>query len=142
MDEVLIAVEIPLLGDERRRNWAKVVEAVDEAKTTGWAYQGEFIAVGGVQDVPAGSVVLVYGEKGSRSNPQVEARVYTANPDATLSEQGRARGKAWARTLRDVVTRALDNRDGVPLQPIEWGPELMKYSDDALREELRRRGVD
>ena len=74
-DVVLVAVEIPQVGDERHKNWAKVVDAVDTSKASGWAYDGPFIATGGIQDVPIGSVVLVYGERGSRANPQITARV-------------------------------------------------------------------
>jgi hypothetical protein len=44
LTEILIAVDIPLLGDERRKNWAKVVQNVDEQKASGWAFEGDFIA--------------------------------------------------------------------------------------------------
>jgi len=27
-----------------------------------------------------------------------------------------------------------------PIEKLEWEPTLLRYSDDALREELRRRG--
>ncbi len=101
--EITVAVNIPLLGDERRKNWAKIVSNVDDSLATGWAYEGEFVATGGIQDVPAGAVLLVYGEKGSRANPAIEARVYTVNSDATLSPRAEARGRAWARTLRDPI---------------------------------------
>ena len=77
-------VEIPFVGDERRKNWAKIVTNVDESLASGWAFEGEFIAVGGIQDVPIGSVVLAYGERGSRVNPQIEARVLTINADGTV----------------------------------------------------------
>lgn len=139
MDEpVLIAVEVPLVGDERHKNWAKIVTDVDETLATGWAFQGEFIATGGIQDVPAGSVLLVYGEHGSRANPQIEARVLVANADGTLSSIASAKGRAWARTLRDEVVELLDRvTDDVGERP--WDPVLMQYSSDALRSELARR---
>lgn len=141
MDAIEVAVEVPLVGDERHKNWAKVVSNVDPSKASGWAFEGEFIAAGGIQDVPAGSVVLVYGERGSRTNPAAEARVYTANADGTLSPEARATGRAWARTLRDTVQELLE-RD-VPIQvELEWSPELMRYSDDALRRELERRQLE
>jgi hypothetical protein len=76
-----VPVDVPLLGDERHKNWAKVVESVDDAKTSGWAYEGPFVATGGIQDLPIGSILLVYGERGSRGNPQILARVYTVNPE-------------------------------------------------------------
>lgn len=140
MDE--LPFEIPILGDERRKNWAKVVHNVDPSKSSGWAYEGDFIAVGGIQDVPVGSVVLVYGEKGSRTNPVPEAGVYTANSDGTLSRHHHAKGRAWARTLRDGVQRLLDDGTDRPIEQLEWSPQLARYSDDALLHELERRGID
>ena len=43
---VTVAVEVPLIGDERRKNWAKVVTNVDDSLATGWAYDGDFVATG------------------------------------------------------------------------------------------------
>jgi len=138
---VLVAVEIPLVGDERGKNWAKIVNNVDDSLATGWAFDGEFIPTGGIQDVPAGAVLLVYGEKGSRANPAIEAIVYTVNADSTLSPRATARGRAWARTLRDPIEDLLAE-EAAPIQPLDWQPELMRYSRDALREELSRRDQD
>ena len=131
-DMVLVAGEIPQVGDERHKNWAKVVDAVDTSKASGWAYDGPFIATGGIQDVPIGSVVLVYGERGSRDNPQITARVYTVNPDSTLSLEAEAKGKAWARTLRDPVEECL----GVETPAVD----LSYLTDDLLVAELKGRG--
>jgi hypothetical protein len=133
----VVAVEIPQVGDERHKNWAKVVHSVDATKSSGWAFIGDFIATGGIQDVPAGSVVLVYGERGSRANPQSEARVFVVNPDSTLSEHGQAKGRAWARTLRDPIEALL--LDELPTHR-EWATDLLGFSDHALAEELTRRG--
>lgn len=131
-DAVYVAVDVPLLGDERHKNWAKVVESVDTSKSSGWAYDGPFVSVGGIQDVPAGGVLLVYGERGSRANPQILARVYTINADSTLTYEAEAKGKAWARTLRDPIERCLGvDRDAL---------DLSYLPDDVLAEELRRRG--
>jgi hypothetical protein len=136
-----VAVEIPLVGDERRKNWAKVVANVDDSLATGWAFDGEFIATGGIQDVEPGGVVLVYGEKGGRTNPAIEARVYTVNADATLSLQASARGRAWARTLRDPIEDLLAAVAETPIEQIDWSPELLRYSDEAIAEESKRRGL-
>lgn len=133
-----MAVDVPEVGDARLKSWAKVVQAVDETKSSGWAFEGEFIATGGIQDVAVGSVVLVYGERGSRANPRPKAAVYTVNPDATLSHHADAGGGAWARTLRDKVAELLSE----DLQP-PW-PEMVDLSlvpDEALLEEVRRRGL-
>ena len=141
MDEVLVAVDVPLVGDERRKNWAKVVRNVDPSKASGWAFEGDFIAAGGIQDVPAGSVVLVYGERGSRTNPAPEAQVFTANADGTLSPEAQASGRAWARTLRDRVEDLLNRAVPIATER-EWSPELMQYSDHAIRKEALRRKFD
>lgn len=130
--QVLVAVEVPLAGDERHKNWAKIVDNVDSSKSSGWAFDGAFVAAGGVQDLPAGGVLLVYGEKGSRANPQSIARLYTVNADATLTFEAEAKGKAWARTLRDPVERLLGvARKGLDLSPIP---------DQVLADELISRG--
>jgi len=129
---VLVPIDVPLLGDERHKNWAKIVESVDTSKSSGWAFDGPFVATGGIQDVPAGSVLLVYGERGSRANPQITARVFTVNADATISMEVEAKGKAWARTLRDTVERLLGS-EKAPL-------DLTYLSDEMLADELRARG--
>jgi hypothetical protein len=139
---VTVAAEIPQVGDERGKNWAKIVTNVDDSLATGWAFDGEFIATGGIQDVPAGAVLLVYGEKGSRANPAIEAIVYTVNSDSTLSPRATARGRAWARTLRDPIEDLLAEQQAAPIHQLDWQPELMRYSGDALREELSRRDQD
>jgi hypothetical protein len=131
-EPVLVAVEVPLVGDERHKNWAKVVDNVDTSKTSGWAFDGAFVAAGGIQDVPAGSVLLVYGEHGSRARPQSSARVYTVNADATITFEAEAKGRAWARTLRDPVERLL----GVERKTFDLG----HIPDEKLAEELRSRG--
>jgi len=131
-DRLMVAVDVPLVGDERHKNWAKVVESVDSEKASGWAFEGPFVAAGGIQDIPMGSVLLVYGERGSRGNPQITARVYRVNADSTLSLEAEAKGKAWARTLRDPVERCL-GVDSIEL-------DLSHLSDDLLADELRARG--
>jgi hypothetical protein len=138
-EPILVAVDVPLVGDERRKNWAKVVTNVDESLTSGWAFEGDFIATGGIQDVPIGSILLLYGERGSRTNPQIEARVVRVNSDGTMSHIANAKGRAWARTLRDQVVQLLDDDQESPVELRPWGPELLQYSTDALTEELRRR---
>jgi hypothetical protein len=133
MGEALtVAVEVPQAGDPRYKHWAKVVVGVDASKASGWAFAGDFIADGGLQDVPVGAVILVYGERGSRSNPLPEAHLYTANPDSTLTHHATAKGRAWARTLRDRVSDLLE----LPVPGLDLGA----VPDEPMIEELRRRG--
>lgn len=138
-EPILVPVDVPLVGDERRKNWAKVVSGVDETLATGWAFEGEFIATGGIQDVPIGSIILLYGERGSRANPQIEASVIRVNSDATTTPIVSAKGRAWARTLRDQVVELLAEAGEVPIVGKPWDPSLLQYSDDAIAEEVKRR---
>jgi len=139
---ITVPIEVPLVGDERRKHWAKLVTNVDQSKSDGWAFDGEFIADGGIQDVDAPAVLLAYGEKGSRTNPTSEARVYVVNTDATLTLRQTATGRAWARTLRDTVADLVAS--DIPFSPAsaEWDSSLMGYSTEALRHELDRRSAD
>lgn len=132
----IIAVDVPMVGDERLKSWAKVVDSVDETKSSGWAFVGEFIAAGGIQDVAVSSVVLVYGERGSRANPRPQAAVFTVNPEGSLTQEAEAKGRAWARTLRDKVAELLS--DELPsMAPVD----LSGIPDSLLIEEVRRRGL-
>jgi hypothetical protein len=141
-EPILVAIDVPLVGDERRKNWAKIVTNVDDSLASGWAYEGDFIATGGIQDVPVGSILLVYGERGSRTNPQIEARVLRVNPDATVSLITTAKGRAWARTLRDQILDLMDQQAAAPIDQKAWDPTLMGYSTAALRSELDRRSKE
>lgn len=135
MNTVTVPVHVPQLGDSRGKHWAKVVTEVDTSKSSGWAFTGDFVADGGIQDLPVGAVLLVYGERGSRASPQAEARIYRVNGDATLSPEGEASGRAWARTLRDRVAELVT---GTSDQPDLF--ELCRYSDHILAAELKQRG--
>jgi hypothetical protein len=140
-EPIVVAVDVPLVGDERKKNWAKIVTGVDDTLATGWAYEGEFIATGGIQDVPVGSIILSYGERGSRANPQIEAKVLLVNNDATVSLVATAKGRAWARTLRDQIVELMAEADQAPTVLRDWDPTLTEYSDEAITEEMRRRGL-
>ena len=137
MDEgrVTVAVHVPQLGDSRGKHWAKVITGVDTNKASGWAFQGDFVADGGIQDLPADSVLLVYGERGSRTNPQPEAQLYRVNRDGVLTLEAEAKGRAWARTLRDRAAELTSTEQTYGLSSPFAG-----YSDEELAGELRSRG--
>ena len=64
-----------------------------------------------------------------------------ANNDATVSLVATAKGRAWARTLRDQVIELMAEADQAPIVLRGWDPTLTQYSDDAITEEIRRRGL-
>lgn len=133
MSSVLVPVHVPQLGDERRRHWAKLVTGVDTSKSSGWAYVGDFVADGGIQDLPIGGILLVYGERGGPSNSRPEANLYTIGADASLTLEASASGRAWARTLRDRMADLLSSE-------LPSGPDLSAIPDEFLADELRARG--
>lgn len=139
METVTVAIEVPLIGDGRLKNWAKIVSNVDPNGADGWAFDGSFIATGGIQDVEAPGVLLVYGERGSRGNPNSEARVYLINTDATLTLHTTVTGRAWARTLRDTVADLVAADRPILPGARPWDAHLMGYSDAALDQEQARR---
>ena len=139
-DPVMVAIEVPSVGDPRLKSWAKVVDSVDDSRSTGYAFGGYFIATGGIQDVPTGSVLIVYGEKGSLANPRPQANVYTVNADGTLSHEQTASGRAWARTIRDRVAALVDAEAPIDASGQGSDPVLGGYSTEALLDELQRRG--
>ena len=115
-DRVTVAVDVPLVGDERYKNWAKVVESVDDSRASGWAFRRAIRGSWGIQDLPMGATLLVYGERGSRANPQITARVYTVNPDSTLSleaEAGRP-GPGHSGTRSSVASERIRRRPTSP----------------------------
>lgn len=130
---ILVPVHVPQLGDDRRRHWAKLVTSVDTAKSSGWAFVGEFVADGGIQDLPAGGVLLVFGERGGQSNPRAEAHLYTIGADAALTLEASASGRAWARTLRDRATELVS-------EETKSGLDLSRIPDQDLVDELISRG--
>lgn len=132
-ESIIVAVTVPQLGDSRRRHWAKLVTSVDESKSTGWAYQGDFVGDGGVQDLPVGGLLLLYGEKGSSSNPQSLAALFTVGADRTLTLEAEASGRAWARTLRDRASELLND-------VLDQSVDLGRIDSEVLADELRRRG--
>jgi hypothetical protein len=131
--EALVAVMVPQLGDGRRRHWAKVVTGVDESKASGWAYEGSFVADGGIQDLPIGSLLLLYGERGGAPNPRPLAALYSVGADSALTLEGEASGSAWARTLRDRALEFLSQTPGRSL-------DLRAVESERLAEELTSRG--
>ena len=94
---------------------------------------GDFVADGGTQDLPVGALLLLYGERGSSGNPQSLAALYSVGADSTLTLEGEASGRAWARTLRD---RAQELLHLLAVQSLDLSP----VESTVLAEELRRRG--
>ena len=141
MEDILVAVDVPLVGDERHKNWAKVVANVDPSKPqagrTKATSSPPVASKTSLQDRSCSSTA----SEGVAPTLLLRLAVYTANADGTLSPEARASGRAWARTLRDNVQDLLHRGTPIPHE-LDWSPSLMQYSDEAIREEVRRRRLD
>ena len=87
-------------GGRRPAGRRRALQELGEGRGVGGRLEGFGVGVRrairgswGIQDLPMGATLLVYGERGSRANPQITARVYTVNPDSTLSLEAEAKGR-------------------------------------------------
>src|SRR5690606_35181967 len=59
-----VIVNIPSARDNRKKNWAKVLESVDTTKPNGYAFLGNWLRRGERAELTVGSYVLTYDEPG------------------------------------------------------------------------------
>lgn len=105
MDKVLVTLEG---GDTRFKRWAKHVTKVLPDKTNGYAFEGEFVPLERLVELPVGAIVLIYNEEGSRAKhfPHAWVQRVVKNDDGSGSLEDvepLARGFDWALKLRDKV---------------------------------------
>jgi hypothetical protein len=133
--ELLAASGLDL--DHRFRSWAKFIDKVDESKSNGYAFVGDFVGEGTVEVEVKPRLFLVMAESGSTKYHYAYYVVVKMNADGTLeptdiATDGRTAG--WALRIREQVAQALLALDGEQVSP------LAPYSDGELLDELIRRG--
>ena len=108
-------VNIPKQFDSRHKAWAKHVGKVDVSKDNGFAFLGRFLTMGAKADLPQGSYVLVYDERGSMKNWYAHVTLYQVTGTGDLTPTGVEaqvfHGKMWALEVRDAIA-ALVNKGG------------------------------
>lgn len=108
----MVIVQIPEQFDSRHKAWAKHVTHVDRNKSTGYAFTGRFLDMGGKADLPVNALVLVYDERGSMKNWDAHVDVYRVSEAGTLEPTGVSAqvhlGKTWALEVRDAIAALLD----------------------------------
>lgn len=120
----LVKVSIPAPADSRWRSWGKLVEGVDRRRKDGNAFRGPWVRRGRLEELPAGSLVLLYDQVGSRRHHRPTARVMRVEGDGRLAPahdgQGplEAQGWDWALLLRDRVAALLEEARWRPLQGV------------------------
>lgn len=139
MERPLVKVQIPPARDLRWRSWAKLVEGVDRSKKDGYAFTGRFLQRGRLDELPAGALVLLYDERGSRRYHQPCVTLQQVGGDGSLSPvedaQGpiEAEGWDWALKMRDRVAAVLE---GPPPSPL-----AQAATEELARELARREGA-
>lgn len=113
-----VVIQTPRIGDKGFKSWSKVVDNVDQTKTTGYAFEGRFIPEG-KQTIPVGSHILAYGEEGSRARhyPLVELYEVTSDGLKKVYEKQNL-GLNWSLSIRDdianIVKQALSKDKPIP----------------------------
>ena len=132
MDKIIAVV--PAADRWGHRHWARHVTSVDTTKTNGFAFDGEWLRVGGKAELPVGAIVLAYSEAGGRRKPCPIAKLFRLAANGDFEVAAEAQGEDWALDLRDKAA-ALVNQCG------KDGNPLAAFTDEELIAELRRRGI-
>ena len=133
-------VMIPEPLDGRKKSWRKLLTQVDETKTNGYAFVGEWLRAGERAELEVSSFILCYDEAGSMKNWYPVVRLFKAvenGLEEVLHWEGKTHECNWALAVRDDIAAILAEAQGQ--KPEEGGP-LAGFSDEELIAELERRG--
>ena len=95
-------IEIPSARDSRWKSWRRELTGVDVTKTTGYAFQGDWLTAGRKAELEVGSYVLIYDEIGSAKHHKPEVQICKVTEE-DLQEVLAAEGWSWALDLRDAA---------------------------------------
>lgn len=76
----VVKVQIPPPRD-RWKSWAKLLQRVDTSRKDGYAFKGPWLRRGRLDELPAGALVLLYDEVGSRRYHRPYMQVVRVQPD-------------------------------------------------------------
>ena len=126
-------ITVPHAEKWARKSWAKVLTHVDVEKTNGFAFEGDWLAVGRKVEVPVGAIILVHSDTGNPSAPFSVVKLFRVSGSGDFELLAEASGRDWVLELRDKAA-ALVNAQDKELNA------LAGFTDDELINELRRRG--
>jgi hypothetical protein len=136
-----VIVGIPAIGDSRFKRWAKLLKGVDRTKTNGFAFLGDWLPLQRKAELEVGSLILLYGEEGSRKYARPVVEVRRVEADSSLRCLVRVDGPDWALDLRDQVADMLASSGASESAPTTTpAPDLSGVDDSTLAAELTRRG--
>lgn len=132
-------VTIPAFGDRRFKQWAKALKKVDTSKKNGYAFEGDFLRINDLAELPVGSYVLSYGKFGSRANCKPAARLQRVEANGSLTDIVERTGlsESWTLEVRDEIASIVN------AEASEAAEEnlLAGFSDEELLAEIKRRGL-
>lgn len=113
--------------------WIKKVISVDQSKTNGYAFAGEFLSGvdTGVVEMTDG-IYIVCSVDGSRSRQEKNVSVWRVTGDELTQEIDWVTGRDWALQVRDRVADLLSQAPGTK-------NPLAQYSIEDLLAEIERR---
>ena len=125
-------IDVPRIGEARFKQWTKTVASVDTKKTTGYAFEGEFILQ--LAELHVGTYMLAFGSEGTRAKNTPLVVLYRVTTDG-LEEVYRKEKLSvtkWALEVRDDIAQIINEKQ-------ENNP-LENFSTSTLIAELQRRG--
>jgi hypothetical protein len=139
-------LQIEMIGDRRWKQWAKALTGVDCSKSNGYAFEGQFINEG-TRELPVGTLVLYFGECGSRSRRTVDVCVTRIDPTSNTGERqvfyvDELPQNGWSLHVRDRIAKLFEQPE--PEQPTEQSAEsnpFDQFSDEQILAEAKRRGI-
>lgn len=93
------------IGDSRYKKWVKVLTSVDRSKDNGYAFAGSW-APRRDFEATVGTVILSYGEEGSRKSHEPVASLFKVT-SCGLEVIEEVEGRDWALDLRDVAAELI-----------------------------------
>lgn len=138
MDAPLVKTLVPGSRDSRFKSWARLIRKVDTSRKDGYAFEGPWLRRGRMDELPVGSLVILYDETGSRRyrTPYVEVLRLREDGSWEPVEDGQgplaARSWDWALLLRDRLAAVLQQEQESPLGQV---PTAVLAHELATRED-------
>lgn len=124
-------INVPEFGDLRMKHWAKTLTRVDQEKTNGYAFEGNFINV--KADLEVGSFILCYGRSGSMKSNTACVAVYRVTEEGTESVYEKFHlSEVWALEVRDEIASIVN-------ASVEESNPLEAFTTEQLLAEIARR---
>lgn len=134
--------------DHRWKSWAKWIDRVDQSKSDGYAFEGDFIGDGTIEiEVGQPRLILAMCESGSAKHHIPYYAVVRLDADGSLHDADIATDGSkpgWALRIRDKVAAALEALEALegiePVDAFMSGVVLAQFTDQELIDEIQRRG--